>query len=106
MSRLIDADTLKKHFMRYGVKRGNILAGDILISDVIDYINDAPTIEPVKGKWIPVSEMLPKEKGWYLVAIKGQHPQVAYFKGKTFPLNNYYHEIVAWMPLPEAYKED
>lgn len=55
--------------------------------------------------WIPCSERLPEEKGWYLVYAKNQRPFVAYFKGKTFPLNNHYHEIIAWMPLPEDYHE-
>ncbi len=71
------------------------------ISQVIGIIN----IQPKIGGWIPCSEKLPEEKGWYLVYAKNQRPFVAYFKGKTFPLNNHYHEIVAWMPLPEPYEE-
>lgn len=55
------------------------------------------------GGWIACEDRLPEEKGWYLVYAKNQRPFVAYFKGKTFPLNNHYHEIVAWMPLPEPY---
>lgn len=58
-----------------------------------------------RGGWIPCSDRLPEEKGWYLAYAKNQRPFVAYFKGKTFPLNNHYHEIVAWTPLPEAYHE-
>lgn len=71
----------------------------------------ADTIETLSAKlaansgWIPCSERLPEEKGWYLVYAKNQRPFVAYFKGKTFPLNNHYHEIVAWMTLPEPYEE-
>lgn len=61
--------------------------------------------QPKNGGWIPCSERLPEEKGWYLVYAKNQRPFVAYFKGKTFPLNNHYHEIIAWMPLPEPYRE-
>lgn len=71
------------------------------ISQVIGIIN----IQPKIGGWIPCSEKLPEEKGWYLVYAKNQRPFVAYFKGKTFPLNNHYHEIVAWMTLPEPYEE-
>lgn len=67
----------------------------------IDIANKQPKI----GGWIPCSERLPEEKGWYLVYAKNQRPFVAYFKGKTFPLNNHYHEIVAWMTLPEPYEE-
>lgn len=68
----------------------------------IDIVNQQPKI----GEWIPCSERLPEEKGWYLVFAKGQRPFVAFFKGKTFPLNNHYHEIIAWMPLPEPYEVD
>lgn len=57
------------------------------------------------GGWIPCKDRLPEEKGWYLVYAKNQRPFVAYFKGKTFPLNNHYHEIIAWQPLPEPYHE-
>lgn len=56
------------------------------------------------GGWISVDDRLPEENGWYLVYAKNQRPFVAYFKGKTFPLNNHYHEIVAWMHLPEPYR--
>lgn len=56
------------------------------------------------GGWIACEDRLPERKGWYLVYAKNQRPFVAYFKGKTFPLNNHYHEIVAWRPLPEPYR--
>ena len=56
------------------------------------------------GGWISCEDRLPEEKGWYLVYAKNQRPFVAYFKGKTFPLNNHYHEIVAWMHLSEPYR--
>lgn len=68
---------------------------------VISLLESAPKV----NQWIPCSERLPDEKGWYLVYAKNQRPFVAYFKGKTFPLNNHYHEIIAWMPLPEPYIE-
>ena len=61
--------------------------------------------EDCGGGWIPCKDRLPEEKGWYLVYAKNQRPFVAYFKGKTFPLNNHYHEIIAWQPLPEPYHE-
>ena len=73
----------------------------VRVDDMVRMINGQPKI----GGWIPCSERLPEEKGWYLVYAKNQRPFVAYFKGKTFPLNNHYHEIVAWMPLPEPYEE-
>lgn len=65
--------------------------------------------------WIPVSERLPKNGGWYLVTWEDQFKTVrrvavsefiepkgltdiGHFEG--FVMN----EIIAWMPLPEPYK--
>lgn len=75
--------------------------GESCYFNAVEAVNSQPKI----GGWIPCSERLPEEKGWYLVYAKNQRPFVAYFKGKTFPLNNHYHEIVAWMSLPEPYEE-
>lgn len=60
-----------------------------------------PTINPMK--WIPVSERLPEEKGTYLTTtIKGA-VRVNHFYGKHWGYSN---DAVAWMPLPEPYKEE
>lgn len=53
------------------------------------------------AEWISVEERLPNKADWYLVYAENQRPFVAYFKGKTFPLNNHYHKITHWMCLPE-----
>ena len=86
---------------RFKELQGVDTLANMFISDVIKIIKKEPKVD----RWIPCSERLPEEKGWYLVFAKGQRPFVAYFKGKTFPLNNHYHEIVAWQPLPEPYIE-
>lgn len=57
-----------------------------------------------QSEWISVEERLPNKADWYLVYAENQRPFVAYFKGKTFPLNNHYHKITHWMPLPEPPK--
>lgn len=64
-----------------------------------------PTADVVEVKWTNVDEKLPEKADWYLVYAENQRPFVAYFKGKTFPLNNHYHKITHWMPLPEPPKE-
>lgn len=58
------------------------------------------------GEWIPCSERLPDKEGAYLFTcktisgIKYVRPGVLYSNGK-FGSDN----VIAWMPLPEPYKE-
>ena len=71
------------------------------------------------SKWIPVSERLPNEKGYYLVTY---HPCyydnvseelevcIALFRGEdSWPEQKWpkqkYMQIVAWMSLPEPYRK-
>jgi ClpP class serine protease len=81
--------------------------------------------QKAKDKWIPCSERLPnKEEAWYyneeeniyepndfIVQVKGAElPTVAMFDGEEFSHGyagegfGFMNEIVAWQPLPEAYK--
>lgn len=94
------------------------------VGDSIAIIKNAPTIEaePVKhGRWIPVSERLPEEDGYYLtygdwpdgyLILAFKHIR-NWKKGHFFiaPFWNSPSEIVdraviAWMPLPEPYKRE
>jgi len=71
--------------------------------------------EPKQGEWIPVSERLPEEHGYYLVTTDGSHTAVIDIAeyGKFFrkPENEYVLEwnkasrVIAWQPLPEPYKK-
>ena len=72
-------------------------------------------------KWIPVSERLPEDYGEYIVTMRSGLVQEATYKPKRMYVyfrtgwsacysdGIFYHddsEIVAWMPLPDPYKED
>jgi len=66
------------------------------------------------GEWIPCSERVPKESGYYLVQTDGSHNNVidiAEFgrlwskKCEDFGWGwNKASRVIAWMPLPEPYK--
>ena len=67
-------------------------------------------------RWIPVSERLPKDKTYVLVtiAVRGRQPhsRSSWYQAGAFHNDNgdYWRadepEVVAWMPLPEPYKEE
>ena len=80
---------------------------------------DAPDIN-VGTKWIPCSERLPKCNGCYLVwrphFFGGEigMPAICYFDGQDTWHDSYgvdftrilnEKDVIAWMPLPEPYKE-
>ncbi len=59
-----------------------------------------PTVEERKtGKWIPVSERLPEEKGMYLVTVQ-DYVLMEQWSGTGW----WATRPTAWMPLPEPYK--
>lgn len=90
--------------------------------DVLDAVNDCgiciqrildiPSAEPER-KWIPVTEALPEEKGEYLVSYHPCHWNTVSekvvvgtdtFRGKTTWAKMKYQKVIAWMPLPEAWR--
>ena len=62
-------------------------------------------------KWIPCSERLPEKAGNYLVSMKSETVSYMFFDCLYFysVISNYAYkpvtDILAWMPLPEPYKE-
>ena len=72
----------------------------------IDKVNSLPPAD----RWIPCSEGLPKEEGFYLVTLKdkcGAETTIRFFRIE----NGERHwslwgneNITAWMPKPEPYK--
>ena len=69
--------------------------------NAIDLLLHAPTIEP-KQEWIPCEERLPEVGMSVLVTSKNGY---VYTSNIAHGEWEYGGEIVAWMPLPEPYKE-
>ena len=107
------------------------------IEDVAEFNAYKKCIEIVKevaeeynGGWIPCSERLPEESGYYLVTyhywsdgnflpkyddtyVRRLHYQISeHFVGWNYPKNvddraenDCHKEVIAWQPLPEPFKE-
>lgn len=85
-------------------------------------IKALPTVTPQEPRWIPVNERLPEDSGEYLVSVideynENQHyykaVEVAWFahkkdydiKESEWRELGIDEKVIAWMPLPKAYKE-
>lgn len=83
-----------------------------------DWINSLPSAQP-EPRWIPCSERLPEESGQYLITVKYEHvdgyediyDEHGDWDGEEWDMFCFGHcgkveSIIAWMPLPEPYRED
>ena len=77
--------------------------GDAAYRICAEFIERLPSAQP-EQQWIPCSERMPEEIGSYPVWTApgfGNHFSTSYWDGKEWTLR-----VVAWMPLPEPYKEE
>lgn len=59
--------------------------------------------------WIPVSERLPKDTGYYQITNEAERVEYLWYKSserKWYLFNSdiEHHHVIAWQPLPEPYK--
>ena len=107
--RLIDADALIEKCGDWYVEEGTESG---FIGTLKNLLATQPTIQP-EPHWIPVTERLPKESGEYLVTVKwvtGDNDVDVYeydARHKTWNDGESAggERAIAWMPLPEPYKE-
>lgn len=97
-----------------------------------DYSEESHTammmaIKALEQRWIPVSERLPEVDGRYLTTVKGYNcNKIRSFTNNLYVIDKYEFsgrkagwyfydseygyieetDVIAWMPLPEPYKED
>lgn len=85
----------------------NTLIDELATSTIMQDILDLPSVTP-KAKWIPVSERLPEETGYYLVTLDHGTWGLATVQGEFDAINNRwnYDRVIAWMPFPEPYKAE
>lgn len=111
--RPIDADALIKSIIKVlGIRNEEYFT--VQESVIVSEIYNAPTIEP-KQEWIPCSERLPEEnKKEYLVFLYGVSSKNGWCQVLNYEdgwncsngdKSNEIKDVVAWMPLPEPYKE-
>jgi len=74
--------------------------------DVQNAIEEQPKI----GGWIPCSERLPEEDGFYLVTLTEKVTDIndirvtkVFFSEKSNGFTGYGKSVIAWQPLPEEY---
>ena len=82
------------------VKKVGVLDAD----DIKAVFDMQPTIQP-EAYWIPVSERLPEEPGYYITS--NEYNGVGedfYYDGHFWNADKNAYSVIAWMPLPEAYK--
>lgn len=85
----------------------------IILGKVVEEVKRMPTIEP-EPKWIPCSERLPEEYGNYLITTHDGNVDIGTIDPKNKNVwsacdsDGFYWlgEVLAWMPLPTAFREE
>ena len=76
------------------------------LDKVEETIKNAPTVEPVRGEWIPVSERLPEKDGYFLITTSDNEIDIReYLYSKGWGWDGF-ERVIAWQPLPEPYRKD
>ena len=96
----------------YESDHGN-LQGCLEFKQLVKWLKELKQLRE-QTSWIPVSERLPEENGFYLVTYDGEicgenEPFTGlaeYENGKWVDDEEDYQCVLAWMPLPEPYKEE
>ena len=105
MTRLIDADALKKAIYEWMPKDqttwmdSSIPPIENLVVSIMMTIEEQPIID--EPQWIPCSERLPEERGFYLTTTKDKAVYCDFWNEDNFDRTEM---VIAWMPLPKPYE--
>ena len=104
----VDSDTISRRAAidgKISIQRSN--GAEVYYDEAVpvEYLKRLPSAQP-EPHWIPVTERLPEASGLYLVSVKNDHER-RYSKTAWFEKDVWFarQDVIAWMPLPEPYKE-
>ena len=116
MSRLIDADSLKRKVQKEATESWKIkikASVETILNQVIDWIDEAQTVEP-EQQWIPVTERLPEDgtEVWVTTDMLFEVTRACWHKDSNLWCHPYHSDCllvlrpIAWMEMsfPEPYK--
>ena len=92
MSRLIDADALWM----------DVIRSMDYCDDILECIERQPTITEREMEWMPCSKGVPNENKYYLTTTVNDEVYCDRWIEDNFDRTEL---VIAWMPLPEPYKE-
>ena len=95
--------------------KGTVIDGELYIKvdDLNKCLDEAEVIQPTLYGWIPCGERLPENIQTVLVSMKGlSFTALAWYGNETWYMDDkeldeegLASSIIAWQPLPPAYKE-
>ena len=112
--KLIDADRLCEDLLN----RWNIADTKLIRQVMADIVTPIVVSQPTVNQWIPVSERLPEDKQVVFVQDTNGTMWIWKYFSENLEYKGPYQwedengewqlidEVVAWMPLPEPYKEE
>lgn len=118
------ADCAYYNMRTHKCKRGATGEPDLSKGDDVRFFTDCPLtdVKPVRhGRWIPIEDDLPENRVVVIFTINRGKPMIGCgyrihsercgllltrWFDKLSGLNFSDYDVTAWMPMPEAYKED
>lgn len=109
MGRLIDADVLISKFGEWYVEEGTEEGFIGTVKQLIDTLSSVDVPDTNAGKWISCKERVPATSDTVLITHRGGVStgwyNGAYWERGASTSHRMLKTVIAWMPLPEPYKD-